>query len=287
MRHILNDCFTVALCDETHYMGHVISTAGMRRHFRHFAPLTDDAKVRRLVDHMLSPAFERYSLFKELGWQWSWFVKTVRPEVIRDTLLASDRSEAGIFDAFMGLYADHRGATVRGEKTPIHLRWAEELMVWYPNSKIIHMIRDPRAVHVSDLKRRREQKSRAPAYEVLRRLGSVFEIFTIIETTLMWSDSEKRARRMARLHPDRYIMVKFEDLIRAPQEVVPRLCSDLGIPFEEKMLDRTVVSAGFKKGDIGFDGPAAQRWSRHISGWAARWYGWYFKNALQRFGYET
>jgi hypothetical protein len=286
MRHILNDCSHVALCDETHYMGHVMPTAGMRRHFRRFAPLTADNNVRRLVEHMYSPAFIRYSRFKELGWQWKWVVNTVARDVVCERLLACDRSESAIFDVFMGLYADYRGATVRGEKTPIHLRWADELMKWYPNARIIHMMRDPRGVHVSDLKRRREQQKRAPVYRVLRTMGSLFEIVTAVETTLMWGDSVDRARRMSRMYPGRYFVVKFEDLVSAPLQIVPSLCQDLGILFEQKMLDRTVVSAGFRKGDRGFDGSAAQRWSENISGWAARWYSWRFRRELAEFDYE-
>jgi hypothetical protein len=267
-------------------MGHVIPTAGMRRHFRRFAPLANDDNVRRLVDHMYSPAFTRYSWFKELGWQWKWIVNTVARNLVHERILACDRSEPAIFDVFMRLYADHRGAVVRGEKTPIHLRWTDELIRWYPQSRIIHMIRDPRGVHVSDLKRRREQQKRAPVYQLLRTLGPLFEIFTAVETTLMWSDSVKRAHKMSQLHKDRYHVVKFEELVCAPEEVVPRLCRDLGIGFENRMLDRTVVSAGFRRGDKGFDGPAAERWSEHISGWAARWYGWRFKRELKEFSYD-
>lgn len=286
MRHILNDCSTVALCDETHFMGHVIPSAGMRRHFRRFAPLKVDGNVLRLVDHVYSPQFEKYTVFKELGWQWKWLASEVPKDMLVERLLASDRSERGIFDVVMELYANQRGAIVRGEKTPIHLRWTSELMEWFPKAKIIHMIRDPRGVHVSDLKRRREQRKRAPVYRVLRALGPIFEILTTIETTLMWDDSVTRALRMSQLHPDRYLLVKFEELVCNPIEVVPILCSGLGIKFEQRMLDRTVVSAGFRKGDTGFDGPAAERWSEHISAWAAWWYKCRFRDDLRTFGYQ-
>jgi hypothetical protein len=286
MRHVLNDHSAVALCDETHYMGHVISGAGMRQHLARFRPLSSDDNVERLVAHMQSPRFRKYSIFKDLGWQWTWFVDSVPREEVLAHLLASDRSEAGIFDAFMTLYAKKRGATVRGEKTPIHLRWSEELLEWYPRSKIIHMMRDPRGVHVSDLKRRREQQKRAPVYKVLRSLGPAFETLTTAETSLMWADSARRAARMARRFPDRYLVVKFEDLVVDPERVIRKLCSDLGLSFEPKMLERTVVSAGFRKGDRGFDVAAARRWSEHISRWSTAWYQWRFSKWLGLFGYE-
>jgi hypothetical protein len=287
MRHVLNDHSAVALCDETHYMGHVISSAGMRQYFARFQPLADDANVERLVAHVHSPGFRKYSRFKDLGWQWTWLVDSVPREELRAALLDSDRSEAGVFNAVMQLYGRRRGASILGEKTPIHLRWAEELLTWYPDSKIIHMMRDPRAVHVSDLKRRREQQKRAPVYRVIRKFGPAFEMLTTAETSWMWADSARRALHMAGLFPKRYLIVRFEDLVRDPDTVTRKLCSDLGIPFEERMLERTVVSAGFRKGERGFDSAAAERWSAHISGWAAAWYRLSLAKLLGQFEYEA
>jgi hypothetical protein len=268
-------------------MGHVISSVGMRQHFARFQPLAEDSNVRRLVSHIHSPKFRTYSMFKDLGWQWTWLVDSVSREDLEAALLRSDRTEAGVFHAVMWLYGKSHGATILGEKTPIHLRWAEELLSWYPNSKIVHMMRDPRAVHVSDLKRRREQQKRAPVYRIVRRLGAAFEMLTTAETSWMWADSARRAQNMSRLHPDRYIVVRFEDLVRDPETVTRKLCLDLDIPFEERMLDRTVVSAGFKRGEQGFDSAAAGRWSEHISGWAARWYSSRLTGLLGQFGYEA
>jgi len=287
MRHLLDDCSVVWLCDETHYMGHLLPSAGMRRHFRRFGPLTDDANLRRLVDHMYAPGFRRYSRFKELGWQWQWIVENFDRETVYAALAAGDRSEPAVFDAFMGLVCAWHGAEVRGEKTPIHLRWTRELLAWYPRARIVHMIRDPRAVHVSDLKRRREQRQRAPVYERLRLLGPVFGATIAVQTALLWAESARRAQRMRALFPDRYLTVRFEDLVREPGRVVPALCADLGIPFEPRMLERTVVSEGFRAGSKGFDARADRRWERHISRNAARWYRLTLARPLRAWGYET
>jgi hypothetical protein len=67
MRRVLNKSTEISLCDETHYMGHVIPSEGMRQKFRRFGDLTVDDNVRRLVDWMYSPAFHKYSWWKELG----------------------------------------------------------------------------------------------------------------------------------------------------------------------------------------------------------------------------
>ncbi|MCP4574638.1 MAG: sulfotransferase [bacterium] len=286
MRHLLNDCSVVQLCDETHYMGHLLPSAGMRQHFQRYAPLSDDTNVQRLVEHMYSPDFLRYSRFKDLGWQWRWIVKEFSSAEVRERLLACDRGEPAVFDIFMSLVAERFDAQVKGEKTPIHMRWTEELLSWYPHSRIIHMIRDPRAVHVSDLKRRREQKKKAPVYRILRRFGPLFELFMTAQTTAQWAESIRRAIHMGDKHPERYLVIRFEDIVQDPRRSITDLCEKLRIPFEEQMMDRTVVSEGFRSGSVGFDGKAAHRWTSHISSWAAWWYRLRFANRLEEFGYE-
>ncbi len=103
----------------------------------------------------------------------------------------------------------------------------------------------------------------------------------------MWAESVRRARHMRALFPDRYLLVRFEDLVRDPdRRRAANSVPDLGIPFEEKMLDRTVVSEGFRAGSRGFDAQADRRWENHISAAAARWYRLVLADPLRAWGYE-
>lgn len=72
-----------------------------------------------------------------------------------------------------------------------------------------------------------------------------------------WLHVERQTRRFARLHADRSIEVRYEDLVARPREVVGHLCDFLGVPFELQMLS----SEGLAKhlGDV-----PAWSWHRQV-----------------------
>jgi hypothetical protein len=285
MRRVLNKSSEIALCDETHYMGHLIPSEGMRQKFRRFGDLHDDAAVRRLVDWMYSPAFPRYSWWKDLGWQWRFLVKKYEPGETLQRLLACDRSERAVFDVFLQLFADLSGARVKGEKTPIHIRYVPELMEWFPGARFIHMMRDPRAVYVSEVRRRKDRPN-TPPFKVLVHVPFLFKLTLALQTIVMWRESARLYERYRERYGDRYILMRFEDLIGDPHTAVPELCRNLGVEFQEAMLDQDVISFGFKHGDHGFDARAARRWEHHIDGWAKSLLDRRLGDTLQRFHYE-
>ncbi len=47
-----------------------------------------------------------------------------------------------------------------GEKTPTHYKYVPTLLEWYPEAKIIHTFRDPRAILVSQLKKMQKKEKR-------------------------------------------------------------------------------------------------------------------------------
>ena len=79
--------------------------------------------------------------------------------------------------------------------------------------------------------------------------------------------------------------MKFENLIRDPENHIKQLCDFLEVDFDNKMLEQIVVSKGFKAGQVGFDTGAADRWKKYIDLWINRWFKFWFRKYMSGLGY--
>ena len=66
-----------------------------------------------------------------------------------------------------------------------------------------------------------------------------------------------------------------------------RVCRFVGIPFEEVMLDRVVVSYGQALGSTGFDIAAADRWRAQLSPLASWWFRLWLGARIRAAGYRV
>ncbi|HXG26652.1 MAG TPA: sulfotransferase [Candidatus Binatia bacterium] len=285
LRTVFESTSTVAIAQENHYLGHLFERWGARQRFARLGDPRDDATIRAIVDDLYSGAFQRRSRLREISPYWRWLLRTVPREEVERRLLASDRTDRGLFEAFLRLYADHHGKAVLGEKTPAHINYADELLEWFPGGRIVQMVRDPRGVYVSELRRRRERPSSVP-YRQLRYVPPLFALFVLLQVTWAWARAIDRHRELSVRYPDRYRMVRFEDLVRDPQATLAGLFDVLGLPLEPQVFDRTVVSRGVNLGEQGFDATAADRWQHAISGRARRWLETTLRGRMRSVGYR-
>ena len=175
-----------------------------------------------------------------------------------------------MFTAMLRAYADRRHRAIIGEKTPAHIRWADTLLEWYPTARIVHMVRDPRGVYRSELRRRTGRPESLP-YRWLVTVPPLMRGFILLEVAWAWAAAVAHHRDLSRRHPDNYRMVRFEDLVQEPGAEVERLCAFLGVAPEASMLEQKVVSVGDRLGEAGFDAGAAARWRTSITPGEARW----------------
>lgn len=285
MRRILRSHSRIAIADENHYLGHLLPREGARHAFRRAGDLRDDAAIRRLVALIFSAEFQRGSRLRGVSTFWRWVASNVpRPELER-RLLAAERTERGVFTALLRTYADARGRPIMGEKTPAHIAWVDTLLDWYPGARVVHMFRDPRAVYVSELRRRVERPESLP-YRWLVRAPLLMRGFVLVEVAWAWAGAVAHHRTLARRYPDHYRMVRFEDLVRSPEHTIDDLCAFLGIETEPRMLKMKVVSGGALVGREGFDAGAADRWRESITEGEARWLRRLLGRRIRHMGYS-
>ena len=286
LRNILNGHDAIAIAPENHFLGHLIASEGVRQKLRRFGDLSDDAQLRRMVDFLYDGGLARASRLRDPSRFWAWLAKRVPRQELLARLEGTDRSERAVFAALLDAYATRKGKRIRGEKTPAHLRYVPTMLEWYPGARVIHMMRDPRAIFVSEVRRRRTAHA-GGLYGILRFVPPLLTAFVLIETTVIWAEGAWRAARYRRAHAGRYRMVRFEDLVRTPEQELRRLCDWLGVDFQSAMLDQRVVSVGARLGEQGIDGEAATRWRRAIPGWADRWFRVVLGQRLRALGYDT
>lgn len=285
MWSILNNSDQIAVADENHFLGHLIPTEGVRHKFGKLGNLSDDENVRKLVDYIYSGQLEKsFKRYGDMSYHWRWIIDWVDKEDLLQRILDSDRSERALFTVMLQVFANHFGKPIMGEKTPAHLRYVPTLLEWFPDGRIIHMIRDPRSIFVSEFRRRKKYPVTTP-YRQLRRVDSLFTLFIVLQTTLAWFESVSRYHRYKVLYSNNYYPLKFEDLVSDPETYVRQVCDFLGVDFQEKMLDQVVVSQGFRQGHEGFDAQAATRWKEHIPPWINAWFSFWFGKYLKELDY--
>jgi hypothetical protein len=284
MRGVLGKHSRIAIADENHYLGHLLPWEGARHDFRRAGDLADDAAVKRLVDRMYSDEFLRGSRVRPVSPFWRWQARRIPRADMERRMLAGERSERGVFTAVLRSYADRKRKAIMGEKTPAHIRWADTLLSWYPNARIIHMVRDPRGVFRSELRRRTASADSLP-YRLLVKVPPLMRGFVLLETAWAWASAVAHHRALSRRYPDRYRIVRFEDLVRDPEAEISLMCEFLGVPFEPAMLEQEVVSKGDRLGEAGFDAGAADRWRASIARGEMRWLGWLLGRRLEEMGY--
>lgn len=285
MRYILNRHPEIAICPENHFMGHLAPFEGVRHKLRRFGDLHRDENVHRAVAFLYDGGLDRSSRLRSPSRLWTWLTRRVPREEFTERLLRSDRSERAVFSAAMDAYADRQGKRIRGEKTPAHLRYVATLMEWYPSGRVVHMMRDPRAIFSSEVRRRRSDPGGQP-YRLLRHLGPLLTAFVLIETTLTWAEGARRWRRYRRSFADRYRLVRFEQLVRHPADEVEAICHFLGVEYHPELLEQEVVSMGARLGQQGIDAGAADRWRAGFGPWLNRWFWAILGGDLAALGYR-
>ena len=285
MRYLLETSDRVAIARENHFMGHILGRRGARHFFRRAGDLQEDASVLKIVDMIYSGEYERLAGWRRPSPYWYWLKDDVPRAEIERRLLAAERTERGMFQAFMRVYADMAGRPVMGEKTPTHLNYVDTLLEWFPDARVIHMLRDPRAVYVSD-RYRRQSRDRFP-YNLMRRVPLLLESYLLVLYSISWRRALGKHSRLLKKHPGRYMLVRFEDVVKKPNETLPGVFSFLGVAMPQSVESDLVVPQrhGMRSSGEGIDPQAADRWRERIKSPARRFLELTLRGPMRRYGY--
>jgi hypothetical protein len=190
LRVLLNRHPELAICDESHYFYYVYT----RR--KAFGNLSDPKNRKLLIDRYL--AIYR---IRRLGFDHN---------NLASYLMQYGDSYPNFFKALLEYYASQLKKSRCGEKTPHHALFIDVLLEWFPECRLIHLVRDPRGVVASLMRMPWGSKS-------------------IATNARSWVHYVRTAERAS--HNPNFLRIYYEDLILKPDETLGQICEFTNLPY--------------------------------------------------------
>lgn len=198
------------------------------------------------------------------------------------TELAARRSASwtDFLDGFMTTIAHDQGKTRWAEKSPNNGYFIDPIAEHYPEARFIHVIRDGRSVTASQRKLGWGEKYSRDHRRQLLWIGSVWEL------------QVRAGRKAARLGEDRYLEIRYEDLILNSAETVARIGEFAGLELDLDTVNRSQVGAlgvsntAFTLEQGGISEGAVDRWRTTLHDDEIALLDWHLGDLLRELGYS-
>jgi hypothetical protein len=213
LQAMLNAHPTIAVVGELHFFDQILQLKPV------LPNLADPKQIDRLFE--LLPTLPNLSLLADFD--------RVLARVHERLLTTIHPSYELLYRFMLEAFAEEQGASRLGEKTGANLRYLDRLAMLFPNCRIVHIVRDPRAVVASKLK-------------------LPWSSHDVVTNALKWKADVGCARRFATQSGSatgRLLEVRYEDLVMQPEHSARVLCEFIGEPYDERMLDYHLISHRF------------------------------------------
>jgi Sulfotransferase family len=226
-----------------------IAIAGEVTFFDQILPLRSkfpDLDTPERIDRLfaLLPRLKLYKYLTE--------VDTIFPEVQQRVKADPAPSYEKLYRFILEAYGAARGARRFGEKTPSNIRHLDALASIFPNCKIIHVIRDPRATVAS--------RTKVPIFSN-----------DVLTHSIKWKLDICCGRAFAQ-ESHIYREIHYEKLVVEPVATLRHVCRFLGEEYDDRMLEYHWSSAKHIKGEpwkYGTQDPvyrsSLETWRRELS----------------------
>lgn len=161
--------------------------------------------------------------------------------------------------------------------------YAAEILTWFPDARFVHLIRDPRD-NFAALAAGVDGYYNALGEDHNRTLASLLNRVRI--------GFRMAHENREQFGPERYHLLRFEDLTAAPERSMRAVADFLGIAFDASLLTPTML--GRPTGGNAFDGVATfdvnprnvERWRDRIAAEDARVIEFHLGGDMAKFGYK-
>ncbi len=164
-----------------------------------------------------------------------------------------------IFHAFIHQEVILNGKSIICEKTPQNVFYLKEIFELYPNARVINMVRDPRAILLSQ-KNKWNRRNLGGSYMTLKEAFRLRVNYHPITLSNLWNAAIRAALQFK--EDNRVYTVRFEDLLESPENTIRNICHHIGVTFDTNMMNITQESSSNEKDstEIGFKKERASNW---------------------------
>ena len=124
------------------------------------------------------------------------------------------------YDRLFMRHAEQHGKRRWGEKTPLHTWHLDDMARLFPDAQFVGVVRHPFGSIASNMSRFSSRLGRA---------------------AWQWTQSAKELAAQAARRPDRFVIVRYEDLVRRPEPVLRELLEWLEEPWSPAVLEHHTV----------------------------------------------
>jgi hypothetical protein len=131
----------------------------------------------------------------------------------------------------------------------------------FPDAKLIQLLRDPRAVFASRKKR------------LMSRYGQHTKAHRLVRE---WNRTARETPRL-RKHPEKNLVIRYEDLVRQPQSIIETVCQFAGLEFFPAMLQPTRAgekwqgNSAFQENFNDINAASVDQWKDYLTGHEIWW----------------
>ena len=267
----------VVLPEETHFLEEYPGYAALDSFQAKLRRLLEKSDLRLLGQGKGAPSSEAPSanVRDYSGFDHDRFARlaahAVEQSWINDSLLFSETARA---------YAIAAGYNWREcvrwvEKSTSNEACPETLFGLFPEAKLLQVVRDPRAVFASRKKR------------LVNRYGRHTKAHRLVRE---WNRS---TRRIPQLLPrgDRYLVIRYEDFVQAPQEGLERVCRFIGIECLPELFSPTrggrqwQGNSSFHNGFSGISAGSVDHWKKELTEDEVWWIEMHCRQGMLLAGY--
>lgn len=177
-------------------------------------PPAEQSKRRKLgmISHQLKPWLETY--FRD-------YIK--RPELLQYLPKLPFRTlYAQRFFEILSYLASEQGKSIILEKTPQHIFFLDHIMAHFPQSKIIHLIRNGEDVVAS-------------LYEATHKYPQYWDGVWEIDKCIDWWNQAVETSQKYENHPN-HLLISYEELLKKPEKILQNTCEFIGVSYAPEMI---------------------------------------------------